>query len=70
MVSSATTQMDLENVMLREIGQSEKDKYHHYHSYVGFQKQKKQKNVTNEKNRPLSTEQAGGCQRGGGWWSG
>ena len=35
----ATTWMELESMMLSEISQSEKDKYHMIYSYVEFKKQ-------------------------------
>ena len=34
--------MDLENIMLSEISQSEKDKYHRFHSYVKSNEQNEQ----------------------------
>ena len=40
-LSFATAWMGLENVMLSEISQSEKDKYHMIHSYVEFNEQNK-----------------------------
>uniref|UniRef100_A0A671FEW0 DUF1725 domain-containing protein n=1 Tax=Rhinolophus ferrumequinum TaxID=59479 RepID=A0A671FEW0_RHIFE len=42
----ATTWMDLENIMLSEISQSEKDKYHISHLYLESKEQNKQTNIT------------------------
>ena len=56
-----TTWMDLEGIMLREMCQTEKDKYCMYHLYIGC---KSFKNL-----ELIETEQNGGCQsqvNGGG----
>ena len=37
----ATTWLELESIMLSEISQSEKDKYHMIYTYVEFKKQNK-----------------------------
>ena len=47
----ATTWMELEDITLSEINQSEKDKYHMFHSYMEFKKQNKRAKEERERER-------------------
>ena len=49
-------------IMLSEIIQTEKDKYHQFHLYVEYKKTNKQ-----EKIRLINREQTSDCQRRDGW---
>ena len=70
--------MKLESIMLGEISQSEKDKYHRFHSYVGFKKQNRGSEGNEGKNKMKSERETNhrrlnskkhteGCWKGGGW---
>ena len=65
----STTWMDLESIMLSEVSQTEKGKYHMI-SYVEFKKQNKwtkEKKETNQKETLKYREETAGCQREGEW---
>ena len=62
-VPFGTTWMDLESIMLNEISQTEKDKYHMISLVWNLKKKQKQKQNQTHKYR----KQTDGCQRAGGW---
>lgn len=59
--------IDLEGIMLQEISQTKKTKFHMISLTCGIQKAKQRPNKTKQKQK---REQMGGWQRGGkwGWW--
>ena len=57
--------MDVKDIMLSEISQTEKDKYYRYHLYIESKKYNQLLNVTKKKQTHRYIEQTSGYQLGG-----
>ena len=62
----AATWMDLEIIILSEISQTEKDKYHMISLICGIQNMTQMNLSTKQKQTHRHREQTSGCQGGGG----
>ena len=63
----AVTWMQLEIIILSEVSQEEKDKYHMISLICGIKNMTQMNLATKQKQNHVHREQTGGCQGGGGW---
>ena len=59
----AATWMDIEIIILNEVSQEEKDKYH----MISLRREIKKIKQIKQKQTHRYREQTGGCQKGGAW---